>query len=167
MPLPLPFVPMISKHARLSSIPDYRSAVGARTWAGSRPKTLLWAAEHTARHHDIPGIQVEVKRFDFSEVMAHELRLVERLREEKYSKVLEHLKHVTVLDGKAEFVADKTIEVNGTRITGEHFIIAVGSTGLSVGLTWPARIRIHRFCGARVLCSLKGPRLRSGRLRKR
>jgi mercuric reductase len=93
-------------------------------------KTLLWAAEvlHTARHHNIPGIQFEMTRFDFAEVVQHEIRLVEGLREEKYSKVLQQLQHVTVFDGKAKFVSAKTVEVNGTRITGEHFIIAVGST---------------------------------------
>ena len=53
-------------------------------------KTLLWAGEvmHQAKHHGIPGINIEVKSFDFQTVVQDELNLVEKLRTEKYEKVL-------------------------------------------------------------------------------
>ena len=56
-------------------------------------KTLLWAGEilHTAKNHNIPGIELEVKNFDFQKVIQEELALIERLRTEKYEKVLQHL----------------------------------------------------------------------------
>ena len=53
-------------------------------------KTLLWAGEvmHLAKSHNIPGVDLEVKNFDFAQVVQHELDLVAKLRAEKYEKVL-------------------------------------------------------------------------------
>lgn len=93
-------------------------------------KTLLWAAEtmHHARNHGIPGITLELKNFDFPKVIADELALVERLREEKYQKVLKHLESVTHIEGKAQFIGPKQIKVNGQTFTADKFLIAAGST---------------------------------------
>lgn len=93
-------------------------------------KTLLWAAEtmHHARNHGIPGITLELKNFDFPKVVADELALVERLREEKYQKVLKQLESVTHVEGKAQFIGPKQIKVNGQTFTTDKFLIAAGST---------------------------------------
>ncbi len=93
-------------------------------------KTLLHAGEilHLVRNHGIPGIELDVKKFDFKKVVQDELALVETLRKEKYSKVLKGLEHVTFLEGRARFVSSREIEVNGETIHGEKFIIATGST---------------------------------------
>jgi len=93
-------------------------------------KTLLYAGEvlHHAKHHGIPGIDIEVKGFDFKKVVQDELALVERMRKEKYEDVLGHLEHVTLIEGRAEFVGAGAIEVNGKQLTAEKFLIAAGST---------------------------------------
>jgi len=101
-------------------------------------KRLLWAGEvmHQAKHHNIPGIDIEIKNFDFQKVVEDELDLVERLRKEKYEKVLKHLEHVKFIDGKATFVSPNEIEVNPSTSSGEtvqklsakKFLIAAGST---------------------------------------
>ncbi|MBI2506550.1 MAG: mercury(II) reductase [Candidatus Colwellbacteria bacterium] len=103
-------------------------------------KTLLWAGEvlHQAKHHNIPGIELEIKNFDFQKVIRDELSLVEHLRKEKYERVLQNLEHVTAIDGKARFVSPKEVEVNGPafakasagkeRLRADKFIIAAGST---------------------------------------
>lgn len=101
-------------------------------------KTLLWAGEvmHHSKHHGIPGIDIQVKGFNFKKVMQDELALVERLRKEKYEKVLASLEHVTLIEGRAVFVAGDTVEVNpstalragGQQLSAEKFIIATGST---------------------------------------
>ncbi len=93
-------------------------------------KTLLWAGEvlNLARHHNIPGIELEVKRLDFQKVVQDELSLVEKLRREKYEKVLKNLEHVTAIEGEAKFVSQNEVEVNDEKLTAEKFIIAVGST---------------------------------------
>lgn len=93
-------------------------------------KTLLWAGEvmHQAKHHNIPGIDIEIKNFDFAKVVQDELNLVEKLRTEKYEKVLSQLEHVTLVEGRATFVSQNEIEVDGKRYKAEKFIIAAGST---------------------------------------
>ncbi len=93
-------------------------------------KTLLYAGEimHLAKSHGIPGIELEVKKFDFRKVVRDELALVETLRNEKYSTVLKGLEHVTFLEGRAKFVSQNEIEVNGEAFRAEKFIITTGST---------------------------------------
>jgi len=93
-------------------------------------KTLLYAGEvmHLAKSHGIPGIELEVKKFDFQRVVRDELALVQTLRDEKYGSVLKGLEHVTHIEGKAKFVSSHEVEVNGESIRGEKFIIATGST---------------------------------------
>lgn len=93
-------------------------------------KTLLYAGEilHHAKHHVIPGVELEVKNFDFQKVVQDELSLVEKLRQEKYEKVLKSLEYVTAIEGKAKFVSQNEVEVNGEKLSAEKFIIAAGST---------------------------------------
>ncbi|MDZ7586568.1 MAG: FAD-dependent oxidoreductase, partial [Patescibacteria group bacterium] len=93
-------------------------------------KTLLWAGEvmHQAKHHNIPGIDIEVKNFDFQKVVQHELDLVAKLQDEKYRNVLNQLEHVTHVEGKATFVSPNEIEVEGRKYQAKKFIIAAGST---------------------------------------
>jgi len=93
-------------------------------------KTLLYAGEvlHLAEHHGIPGIELEVKNFDFQKVVKDEISLVEHMRQEKYEKVLKNLEHVTHIEGRAKFTSETEVEVNGERLTADKFILATGST---------------------------------------
>lgn len=93
-------------------------------------KTLIHAAEvlHLAKNHGIPGIELEVKNFDFQKVVQDEHALVETLRKDKYEKTLKSLKNIDFVDGKARFVSPTEVEVNGENMTAKKFIIAVGST---------------------------------------
>lgn len=95
-------------------------------------KTLLYAGEilHHAKHHGVPGIELEVKNFDFQKVVQDELSLVEKLRQEKYEKVLKNLEYVTAIEGKAKFVSQNEVEVNGEKLSAKKFIIAAGSTAM-------------------------------------
>ncbi|GMQ94915.1 MAG: mercury(II) reductase [Patescibacteria group bacterium] len=93
-------------------------------------KILLHAGEvlHAAKHHNIPGIEIEVKNFDFNRVIKDELIMVDMSRRDHYDKVLEHLEHVTFIEGRAMFVSKHEIEVNGKKLAAKKFIIATGST---------------------------------------
>lgn len=93
-------------------------------------KALLYASEllHHAKHHGVAGVELEVKHFDFQRVVADERALVETLRREKYTKVLQNLERVAVFEGKAAFVSGKEVTVNGETLSAEKFIIATGST---------------------------------------
>lgn len=93
-------------------------------------KTLLWAGEvmHLAKNHGIPGVELEIKNFDFAQVIQHEIDLVDKLRDEKYQKVLSQLENVTHVEGKASFVSPNEIDIDGKRFKAKKFIIATGST---------------------------------------
>lgn len=93
-------------------------------------KTLLWVGEvmHLARNHKIPGLDIDVKGFDFAKVVTHELDLVSKLRAEKYEKVLNGLENVTHIEGKVNFISPNEVEANGQKYQAKKFIIAAGST---------------------------------------
>ncbi|MBI4127455.1 MAG: mercury(II) reductase [Parcubacteria group bacterium] len=95
-------------------------------------KTLIHAANllHETRNHGVPGIELSIKNSDFAKVVQDELALVERLREEKYSKVLASLGNVTFIEGRARFRSEHEIEVNGKTLSASKFIIATGSTAM-------------------------------------
>jgi len=93
-------------------------------------KRLLWAGEvlHNLSKYRVVGIEGEIKNFDFSKIMDDEINLVERMRDEKYRKVLLNLKGVKFEEGKAHFISEDEIDVAGKRYKGKKFIIATGST---------------------------------------
>lgn len=95
-------------------------------------KTLLHAAElvHTAKHHNVPGIELAVNAADYAAVVADELALVEKLRGEKYEQVLKGLENVTFIEGRATFVSSNAIKVGEQQIEAPKFIIATGSTAI-------------------------------------
>jgi mercuric reductase len=93
-------------------------------------KALLHAAEvvHLARHHGIPGLDIDVRNIDFAQVVQGELDLVKALRHQKYEAVLPELDNVTVVEGMARFVGPHDVAVNGQKLTAEKVIVATGST---------------------------------------
>lgn len=93
-------------------------------------KALLHAAEilHLAKNHKVPGIELQLKKFVFQEVVKDELDLVNQLRNEKYETVLKDLKNVTLISGKAKFISPNEVDVEGQRFSADKFIIAAGST---------------------------------------
>lgn len=93
-------------------------------------KALLRAGEvmHLARHHGIPGLEIDVKQFDFARVVQDELDLVAQLRYQKYETVVPDLANVTVVEGMSRFVNDHEVGVNGETLRAEKIIIATGST---------------------------------------
>ncbi|HSH31663.1 MAG TPA: mercury(II) reductase, partial [Candidatus Saccharimonadales bacterium] len=95
-------------------------------------KMLLHAAEllHTAKNHNVPGIELAVNNVNYAAVVADELVLVEKLRGEKYEQVLKDLDNVTLLKGKAAFVSSNQVRVGEQQIEAAKFIIATGSTAI-------------------------------------
>jgi mercuric reductase len=67
-------------------------------------------------------------KVDFSTAIQEELALVKKMREEKYVNVLKSLSYVDYIDGHAYFKNSNQIEVNGSVIRGDNFIISTGST---------------------------------------
>ncbi len=77
---------------------------------------------------NIPGLEIEIKSFDFQKVVQDELGLVARFRQEKYETVMEGLENVTAIEGRATFISKNEIQVDDRIFFGEKFLIAAGST---------------------------------------
>jgi mercuric reductase len=97
-------------------------------------KTLLHIAEFAnhAKKNPPPGVSFSSVDIDFAKAVEHELGLVEKFRKEKYEDVLKRLPHVKLIEGKAKFVGEKEIDVNGEKVTSEHFLIANGTTAVTL-----------------------------------
>jgi mercuric reductase len=95
-------------------------------------KTLLHAAEllHTAKHHNVPGIEFVINKGNFAAVVADEMALVEQLREKKYVQVLQDLSNVTLIKGRAAFISERKVKVGEQELEADRFIIATGSTAI-------------------------------------
>jgi mercuric reductase len=88
--------------------------VGAHYYYGQRPR--------------FRSIQTNGQfRFDFRSAISFKNELVGSLRKSNYVDVVGSLRTVEYREGKATFVAENEIAVNGERIRGEKFIIATGS----------------------------------------
>ncbi len=102
-------------------------------------KILLHAGEvlHMAKNHNIGGIEIEVKKFDFNKVVKDEMAMVKMSRNDKYEKVLANLEYVTLIEGYAKFTGEKEVEVSSPasakdsegkeKLSAEKFVIATGS----------------------------------------
>lgn len=71
---------------------------------------------------------------DFEQAIKEELEIVDKMRHDKYVEVLSSLKNVTHFEGKAKFVSQNEVEVNGQKLYGDKFVIATGSKALSIPL---------------------------------
>lgn len=80
----------------------------------------------------IPGIAFKDTKLDFSKVMDSVRRLVNTLRDEKYSNVIKNYPNVEVIDGKAYFTSQTTAMIDSTNngkfeAEADYFLIATGS----------------------------------------
>jgi len=93
-------------------------------------KHLIRAAEsiHKASHSPFAGITPNAPKVDYGQIIRDKKNLVLAMREKKYLKVAESVENVNIVEGWANFVNDKTIEVNGATYTASRFLISTGST---------------------------------------
>lgn len=94
-------------------------------------KFLIRAAEsvHHGSHSNFNGITPSKPTIDFKKIIQQKKELVAELQQKKYINILKTLEKVTVLEGIAEFVDEKTIIVNNKdKYTAIKFIIATGAT---------------------------------------
>ena len=116
--------------ARATIINDGLPIGGTCVNVGCVPsKTLIRAAEahHRAAHHSFEGIESSSRVTNFAAVIRQKRELVESLRQAKYLDVVADLPGVRIVKGRARFVAPRTVEINGERITGDRVLIATGA----------------------------------------
>lgn len=92
-------------------------------------KTLLRAGEiyHSAGHHPFAGIQTSADSVDLQRLIEQKNELVGELRKQKYIDLIEEY-GFELIRGEARFVDEKTVEVNGRKITAKSFLIATGAS---------------------------------------
>ncbi|KAB7702680.1 glutathione-disulfide reductase [Plesiomonas shigelloides] len=95
---------------------------------GCVPKKVMWhgaqIAEAMHRYAADYGFDVDVKQFDFQQLIASREAYIDRIHQ-SYERVLGNNK-VDVIQGFASFVDAHTVEVNGEQITADHILIATG-----------------------------------------
>lgn len=90
-------------------------------------KNLIEAARiiHDARHPRYPGLVPAEIKLDFKKLIAQKDEVVHGYRKKKYDSLAGG--QFTVEEGHVEFVDPHTVEINGTRLSGEKILIATGS----------------------------------------
>ncbi|TAN13728.1 MAG: mercury(II) reductase [Chitinophagaceae bacterium] len=94
-------------------------------------KTLIRAAEtaYHATHSNFASIKPKGVDIDFAQVIKDKKQLVKTLQQKKYMDVVSDFQYLQMVEGRAEFVDDKTIMVNGkNKYTAIKFIIATSAT---------------------------------------
>ncbi len=92
-------------------------------------KNLLRAAEvyHFGKENPFAGINMKQVSLDFKEIIMQKDNLLAELRKEKYIDIYENDKNITLLKGKAEFINQDTIQINGEQYKASKYIITTGS----------------------------------------
>jgi mercuric reductase len=90
-------------------------------------KNLIEAARlvHDARGPRYPGLAGSSLAVDFGTLVRQKDEVVREYRDRKYSSLLGG--NIGVIEGHAEFVDGNTVQLGGTRLTGEAILIATGS----------------------------------------
>ena len=95
---------------------------------GCVPKKVMWhgaqVAEAIKLYAPDYGFDVELKNFDWAKLVESREAYIGRIHKGYEGYLAKN--GVTVINGFAKFVDNKTIEVNGERYTADHISIAVG-----------------------------------------
>lgn len=92
-------------------------------------KFLLEVASdyYRANHSRFAALSLTGK-IDFTKLMEEKDDLVNSLRKSNYQDVLKNLPNVTYKEGRAHFISENEIEINGQSFSAPKFIIATGSS---------------------------------------
>lgn len=90
-------------------------------------KHLLRVGEWMRGAHKFKGLKVSAS-LDFKTIIEEKNKLIGKLREEKYKKVLNSLSYVEFVEGNAKLLSKNEVKVNGEIYRAEKFIIAAGSS---------------------------------------
>ncbi len=93
-------------------------------------KNLIEAAKlvHEARHPRYPGIEPHDVSVDFGELVRQKDEVISEYRDKKYESLVGGEQNIDVARGRVAFADEGAVEVDGRRIEGEKFLVALGST---------------------------------------
>ena len=96
---------------------------------GCVPKKVMWYSAQIAdaikKYGPDYGFDTELKSFEWKKLINNRQDYIKRIRA-SYDSVLSK-NNIDVIHGFAKFIDQKTIEVNGEKITADHILIATGT----------------------------------------
>ena len=96
---------------------------------GCVPKKVMWYAAHVAetiqKYAPDYGFNSKVESFDWETLIKNRQAYIERIHQSYQNSLSKN--QVDLIPGTAHFIDQKTIEVNGERITADHILIATGT----------------------------------------
>ena len=121
----------VAETGKTAVMTEARTVGGTCVNRGCLPsKNLIEAAKlvHEARHPRYPGIEPYDVRFDFGELIKQKDEIISVFRDRKYEGLVDGQENIDVVRGRVAFADDHAVEINGRRIEGEKFLVALGST---------------------------------------
>lgn len=93
-------------------------------------KNLIEAARifWEARHPRFPGLLAADMVLDFRTLVAQKDEVISDYRDRKYASILHDSDKIKVYGGHATFVSDHEVSVGGRVVTGDHVLIATGTS---------------------------------------
>ncbi len=97
-------------------------------WGCIPSKTLIHKAQmyHSARKGRHWGLNLEAGRPECGTLMPLKDRAIETVRQTHYQREIDRTPNITLLQGRARFISDRAIEVEGEIYTAPKFLIATG-----------------------------------------
>lgn len=116
-----------SEYGARAAVVEYGPLGGTCVNVGCVPKKVMWyASQHAHFHHHAAGygFDLAVNGHDWAKLKANRDAYIARLNG-IYADNLER-RDVALIRGRARFVDEHTIDVDGTRYSAERFVIATG-----------------------------------------
>src|SRR5699024_2183264 len=114
----------------ISAMVDRHTVGGTRVHSSAVPsKTLLRSGEsnHLAKNNPFIGLNTSAGVVDLASLIEQKNELVPDLRNSKYVDLIDEY-GFELIKGEAKFVDEKTVEVNGMRLSAKRFLIATGAS---------------------------------------
>ena len=115
---------------RVTMINDRLPIGGTCVNVGCIPsKNLIRAAEtlHKANHNAFDGIRTSGKVDDFHAIIEAKRRLIQGLREQKYSNHIQDLDGFEYIEGRATMESPTSVKVGDRTIEGSHILLCTGA----------------------------------------
>lgn len=117
-----------AKHGARVAIVEAKAIGGTCVNVGCVPKKAMWFGAQVAEaiHKYAPdyGFDVTLNHFDWATLVQNREAYIERIHG-SYGRMFSN-NNVTVIQGFARFIDQHSIDVNGTRYSAKHFLIATG-----------------------------------------
>ena len=117
-----------ASYGKKCAIIEAKALGGTCVNVGCVPKKVMWYGAQIAeaiKHYGTDyGFDITINQFQWDKLIESRTTYIDRIHQ-SYDRVLTN-NHVDVIQGFAQFVDSKTVEVNGEKYSADHILIAVG-----------------------------------------